>query len=351
MFRFVCILCLVACSDGFVVGDEDAGPDASVDSGAGDAAGDAGRLPGDVGRPLGDAGTFDATSTDSGPVVDASSDAGGPFVDFACPAPWLYFADPARATIRRVSLTDGSECAALDGGGALDSEVTSVTIAGDVFVVASRGQLQGLDLQTDSVVWSIPQEADPESLDMRTVVVALREGFIAAWTRDEVLVRPLRVVDPLSGVGTVPNIDGFFYDLSAADGGLHFWGARSPGERSRRDLSGERIEQRSTVIGLKRIHALGARVVSTEGRASVLYVDDLVTPVDTAPERINPEGCSWIPFALASPMADDELIVGCTRVGGALGEVGSFRVVDSAGESSLLLLVDSVIWDAEIYAP
>lgn len=346
MLRFVCAFCLVACSDGFVVGDGDSGADASADA-AQDAGGvDTGPL---VDAPMldamNDAGMGDASS-DAG--QDAPVDAGGPFMDPDCAVPWLVFADPERATVRRVSLADGSECAELDGDGGLDEEVTSVTLAADVLVVGSPSQVQGLDLRTNSVVWSIAQEDDV--LESRTVVVALNEGFIAAWVDGGELVHPIRVVDPMVE-GTRLPIDEFFFDLSAAADGVSFWGARSPGGRARRDLSGTRVETLPSVIGPERIHSLGRRVVSTEGRSNILYIDDLDSPPDTEPEQLNPDNCDWIPFALVSPLDEDEIIVACAAIGAPRGMVSSFRVMDSTGATRPLLVLNSPVWDAEIYAP
>ncbi|MFK8004131.1 MAG: hypothetical protein AB8H86_31485 [Polyangiales bacterium] len=345
MLRFVWVFCLVACSDGFVVGDGDSGPDASTDA-ATDAARDAG--------PLVDAAALDAVMRDAAMDAsadagrDASADAGGPFVDPDCAAPWLVFADPERAAVRRISLTDGSECPELDGGGALDEEVTSVTLAADVLVVGSPSQVQGLDLRSNTVVWSIAQD-DPV-LESRTVVVALNEGFIAAWVEGGELVYPTRVLDPLVE-GTRLPIDQYFYDLSAAEDGESFWGARSPGGRARRDLSGVEVETLQAVIELERIHSFGRRVVATEGRSNVLYIDDLDAAPDTAPEQFNPDDCDWIPFALVSPMNDEDIIVSCTAIGAPRGRVSSFRVMDSTGATRPLLVLNSVVWDAEIYAP
>lgn len=347
MLRFVCVFFLVACSDGFVVGDEDGGADSSTDA----AAMDTSNPPGDAGPP-GDAAMVDSAIMDASTDADAGTgtflDAGGPFVDPACPTPWLVFADPTARTIRRVSLPSGDECAELDGGGALDEEVTSVTLAADVLVVGSPSQVQGLDLHTNTVVWSIAQE--DTTIDSRTVVVALEEGFIAAWTDRGTLVHRIRVLDPMADSTRLP-IDEFYYDLSAAEDGVSFWGARSPGSRARRDLSGTEIESRPTVTGLQRIHAFGNRVVATEGRSATVYIDDLTSPVDTAPEQMDPDNCDWIPFALVSPVDESEIIVACGRVGGPRGEVSSFRIMDGSGATRPLLIVGTPVWDAEIYAP
>lgn len=345
MLRFVCVFFLVACSDGFVVGDGDSGVDASTDAALDAGAVDTGLL---VDATALDAVTNDVgmSGEDAGP--DAAADAGGPFIDPDCAAPWLVFADPSRATVRRVSLSDGSECAELDGDGGLDEEVTSVTLAADVLVVGSPSQVQGLDLRTNSVVWSIAQE--DTVLESRTVVVALNEGFIAAWVEGGELVYPTRVVDPMVE-GTRLPIDQYFYDLSAADDGVSFWGARSPGARARRDLSGTEVETLPTVVELERIHSFGRRVVATEGRSSTLYIDDLDSAPDTDPEQVNPDDCDWIPFALVSPMNADEIIVACAAVGAVRGMVGSFRVMDATGATRPLLVVNSLVWDAEIYAP
>lgn len=347
MLRFVCVFFLVACSDGFVVGDEDGGPDSSTDA----ATIDTSNPPGDAGPPS-DAAMVDApiidASTDADAGNDASVDAGGPFLDPECPTPWLIFADPTERTIRRLSLPSGDECPELDGGGALDEEVTSVTLAADVLVVGSPSQVQGLDLRTNTVVWSIAQEDTP--LESRTVVVALEEGFIAAWVEGGELVHPIRVTDPMNASTRLP-IDEYFYDLSAAADGVSFWGARSPGGRARRDLSGTEIESLPSVIELERIHAYGDRVVATEGRSSTVFIDDLTAPAETDPVQVNPDDCDWIAFALVSPMSEEEIILACARVGGPRGEVSSFRIMDSSGATRPLLVMGSTVWDAEIYAP
>ncbi|MEM9862432.1 MAG: hypothetical protein AAF938_12490 [Myxococcota bacterium] len=346
MSRWVLLVLLSACTDGFTVGPADAG----TGSDAADAGSDAADASEDVGRD--DVGREDlgAEGGAEDAVADAVAEPDGGVFDPACPAPWLLYAVPSTQEVRRYSLAPDSEtaCAVLDGGGALSEGISSVTVAAGALVVASPAGVQGLDPQSDAVVWNLPRE-DDSAVAARTAVVRMGAGFLVAWTRDDVLTGALQYVTPESEARDLP-IDTFFYDLAAADE-RSFWAARDPGERSLRDLSGARIRERRARVGTERVHVLGERLVSLAEFSSRFGVDDLRASDDAASEEFNPDECELVELALAHPLLADGYIVGCRRTGTTRGRVETLQVVRERGGRRLLAVVESTVWDAEIYAP
>lgn len=77
-------------------------------------------------------------------------------------------------------------------------------------------------------------------------------------------------------------------------------------------------------------------------------VDDVRSGDVSAPDDV---GSLDAALSDASPVNNDEVIVACAAVGAQRGAVASLRIMDGAGITRSLLVVNSVIGDAEIYAP
>lgn len=290
----------------------------------------------DSGLMIGDSGDPDGAPRDSGRDADAAADAmgdrdsgmdsggtdGGPSTT-DCAAPWLYYVSTLSGAARVVRFTIEPTrlvpCPLLTGGGALDASASSVAVVGDALVVVGSRQLQGLDVASDAIAWTIEDVASG-SATSRSAIAPVDVGFVVAWSGDaagDALVAPT-YFDAMHRASQF-QIDSFHYDLAAAPHRPEtVWSARDPGIVALYDRGGSRTArvggEEGRVGDARRLFAVqSGRMVVTQSSSRTYYEVSTSESIATSQTFEYDAGCEEFHLAVPHPSDPESVFLGCRR--------------------------------------
>lgn len=338
---------LGACSDEFLIADEDAGADATPDGSADvvdmDAGADAASL---------DAASLDAASLDAN-VPDTLPDALAVDVGpSGCALPWLYYvvqSDVEATYVARYSIgaTGPVRCENLTAGGAIAENASSaLALTQEQMILAADDQLQLLNLTTDRIEWTLPVTLPFQPQNHIALFYLGSSDFGVGWDREAPSLGGVSVRRVSDGTSRA-ELDVRWLDATAAPGRRgEVWmvGRAEGGERVlQRYSTSSEVAVDEILLSAERISSAGERLYIDAGNSYRIYELLKGEPIfiDTV---VLPSAECRLVDVIGDP-SRDAAFVGC----GEDGQIRNVRVHLRASDA-YELIPDAVTFDESVFS-